>query len=72
MTYIEQGIEMQTTTAGGTWKGVKRVLTGAGFLITTFFNQGKTRTYFAFAAPYLGQIITLKFNGIRRINFLSI
>ncbi|MGB3509164.1 MAG: TIGR00266 family protein [Microcoleaceae cyanobacterium] len=59
MTYMEQGIEMQTTTAGGAWKGFKRMLTGASFFITTFLNQGTTKARVAFAAPYPGQVITL-------------
>ena len=30
MTYMEQGIEMQTTTGVGLFSGFKRMLTGAG------------------------------------------
>ena len=59
MMYMEQGIEMQTSTAGGALKGFKRMLTGASFFITTFLNQGTSRATVAFAAPYPGQVITL-------------
>ena len=59
MTYMEQGIEMQTTTGGGPWKGFKRMLTGETFMITTFLNRGIGKAKVAFAAPYPGQIISL-------------
>ncbi len=59
MTYMEEGIEMQTTTGGGAWKGFKRMLAGESFMITTFFNQGTGKARVAFAAPYPGQVIPL-------------
>lgn len=59
MTYMDPGIEIQTTTAGGAWKGFKRMLGGAGFFITTFLNRGGSRAKVAFAAPYPGQVVTL-------------
>ena len=34
--YMENGIEMQTSSGGGIWKGFKRMLTGDGFFITSF------------------------------------
>ena len=59
LTYMQDGIEMQTTTGGGIFKGLKRAITGESFFITTFLNggQGKLRT--AFAAPYPGKIVPL-------------
>ncbi len=59
MTYMDPGIDIQTTTAGGAWKGFKRMLGGSGFFITTFFNRGQGRAKVAFAAPYPGQVVTL-------------
>lgn len=59
MTYMDPEIEIQTTTAGGAWKGFKRMLSGSGFFITTFFNRGRSRGKVAFSAPYPGQVITL-------------
>ena len=64
MTYMDPGIEIQTTTAGGAWKGFKRVLGGAGFFITTFFNRGRSRAKVAFAAPYPGQVVTLDLKSL--------
>jgi uncharacterized protein (TIGR00266 family) len=59
MTYMEQGIEMQTTTSGGLFAGFKRMLTGEGFFISTFANGGKTKSRVGFAAPYPGKIVPL-------------
>ena len=57
MTYMEDGIEMQTSTGGGIFKGLKRAITGESFFITTFLNNGNGKSHVAFAAPYPGKII---------------
>ncbi len=59
MTYMEQGIEMQTSTGGGLFKGFKRAITGESFFITTFINNSKNISRLAFGAPYPGKIIPL-------------
>jgi uncharacterized protein (TIGR00266 family) len=59
MMYMEQDIQMQTTTGGGLFKGFKRMLTGDGFFITTFLNNGSGKSHVAFGAPYPGKIIPL-------------
>lgn len=59
MTYMRTGIEMQTSTGGGIMRGLKRIFTGESFFITTFLNQGSSRSQVAFAAPYPGKIIPL-------------
>ncbi|MBZ8181440.1 TIGR00266 family protein [Oscillatoria salina] len=59
MTYMEDGIMMQTNTGGGLFSGFKRMLTGEGFFITTFANSGTRKSRVGFAAPYPGQIIPL-------------
>jgi uncharacterized protein (TIGR00266 family) len=59
MTYMENGIEMQTSTGGGILKGLKRAVTGESFFITNFLNQGQRRSSVAFAAPYPGKIVIL-------------
>lgn len=59
MTYMEQGIEMQTTTGGGLFAGFKRMLTGEGFFISTFANGGRNKSRVAFSAPYPGKIVPL-------------
>lgn len=59
MTYMENGVEMQTSTGGGLLKGFKRAITGESFFITTFINNARARQKVAFAAPYPGKIIPL-------------
>lgn len=60
MMYMENGIEMQTTTGGGLFKGFKRMLTGDGFFISTFLNNGSGKQHVAFGAPYPGKIIPVE------------
>jgi uncharacterized protein (TIGR00266 family) len=57
MLFMEDGIEMQTTTGGGLFKGFKRMLTGESFFITTFLNNAKDRKKVAFSAPFPGRIL---------------
>ncbi len=59
MMYMEDGIEMQTSTGGGLFKGFKRMLTGESFFITTFLYNGQGKGHVAFGAPYPGKIIPL-------------
>ena len=60
MMYMEEGIEMQTTTGGGLFKGFKRMITGESFFITTFLYNGRGKGHVAFGAPYPGKIIPLE------------
>ena len=60
MMYMESGIEMQTNTGGGLFKGFKRMLTGESFFITTFLHNGSGKGHVAFGAPYPGKIIPLE------------
>lgn len=59
MLYITDGVEIQTSTGGGVFKGLKRVFTGETFFITSFLYTGTGRGVAAFAAPYPGKIIAL-------------
>ncbi len=66
MTYMEDGIQMQTDTGGGIFKGFKRMVTGESFFITTFLNSAQRKQRVAFAAPFPGKIIDFdldQFNG---------
>jgi uncharacterized protein (TIGR00266 family) len=62
LTYMDQGIEMQTSTGGGVFKGLKRAITGESFFITTFLNTGSEKQHAAFAAPYPGKIVPINLN----------
>ncbi len=64
MIYMEQGIEMQTTTGGGIFKGLKRAITGESFFISTFLNTDGQKRRVAFAAPYPGKIVPLDLSEI--------
>ena len=57
MMYMVDGIEMQTSTGGGLFKGFKRMITGESFFITTFLYNGDGKGQVAFGAPYPGKII---------------
>jgi uncharacterized protein (TIGR00266 family) len=60
MMYMEDGIEMQTSTGGGLFQGFKRMLTGESFFITTFLYTGRGKGHVAFGAPYPGKIIPVQ------------
>ena len=59
MMFMDEGIEMQTSTGGGLFKGFKRMITGESFFITTFLYNGRDKGHVAFGAPYPGKIIPL-------------
>lgn len=66
MTYMEDGVQMDTSTGGGgllggLFKGFKRALTGESFFITSFVYNGPagSKGRVGFAAPYPGKIIPL-------------
>jgi uncharacterized protein (AIM24 family) len=56
MLYMDDGIDLDTSTCGGLMAGLKRKIAGESFFITTFTCQS-TRADVAFAAPYPGHII---------------
>ena len=64
MMYMEDGIEMQTSTGGGMFKGFKRIVTGESFFITTFLYNGRGKGHVAFGAPYPGKIIPLELDKL--------
>jgi uncharacterized protein (TIGR00266 family) len=59
MMFMEEGIQMDTGTGGGLFKGFRRMLTGEGFFISTFMNIANVKRNVAFGAPYPGKIIVL-------------
>lgn len=66
MLYMQDGIEMQTSTGGGMFRGFKRMLTGSGFFITTFLNAGSGKQRVAFSAPFPGKIVPLELDEVGR------
>lgn len=66
MTYMENGISMDTNTAGGgLLGGFKRMFVGESFFITTFLNQGGSKSRVGFSAPYPGKIIPIDLSNYR-------
>jgi len=59
MLFMEDGIEMQTSTDGGLFKGLKRMVTGESFFITSYANGANAKRRVAFGAPYPGKVIPL-------------
>lgn len=59
MLYMEEGIQMQTSTGGGLFSGFKRMLTGAGFFISNFVNEGADKRHIGFSAPFPGKIVPI-------------
>lgn len=67
MMYMESGVEMQTNTGGGLFKGFKRMLTGESFFITNFTFQGPGTGHVAFGAPFPGKVVPIhlrEFDGV--------
>ncbi len=64
MMYMGPGIEMQTSTGGGLFKGFKRMVTGESFFITTFLYDGNDKGHVAYGAPYPGKIIPLQLDRL--------
>jgi len=60
MMYMDDGIDMQTSTGGGLFRGFKRMITGESFFITTFIYNGRDKGHVAFGAPYPGKILPLE------------
>lgn len=57
--FMEEDIQMQTSSGGGIFSGLKRMVTGESFFITSFMNNGRVKRKAAFAAPYPGKIIDI-------------
>lgn len=57
MMWMEDGIEMDTSTGGGILSGLKRKIAGESFFITSFSNTGASRAVVGFAADYPGKIL---------------
>jgi uncharacterized protein (TIGR00266 family) len=59
MMSMEEDINMETSTGGGIFSGIKRKMAGESFFITAFTNEGHAKRHVSFAAPFPGRIIPL-------------
>lgn len=64
MTYMDGNIRMQTSTDGGMFKGFKRMAAGESFFITTFLNEGSSKSRVAFGAPFPGRVVPLELGSL--------
>ena len=64
MTYMDDGITMDTGTGGGLMKGFKRMMAGESFFITTYLNTAQQRRKLAFSAAYPGKILPIDLAGM--------
>ncbi len=66
MLFMEEGIDINTE-MGGFMKGIKRVIAGESFFITTFINRAGAKRRVSFAAPYPGKILAVDLKSIGNI-----
>lgn len=59
MMYMQDGIVLNTEMQGGMFGGLKRMIAGESFFLTTFTNKGDGKKEVSFAAPYPGKILPL-------------
>ena len=60
MVSMQDGVSMETSTSGGIFKGLKRMMGGGGFFLTRFENHSqKNIVEVSFAAPYPGKVMAL-------------
>jgi uncharacterized protein (TIGR00266 family) len=64
MAFMEDDIEMETSSGGGVLRGLQRAMAGEGFFITDFTNRGSKNRQVAFAAPYPGKIINISLDPL--------
>lgn len=54
--FMEDDIDMGTSTGGGIFSGLKRKLAGERFFVTSFENEGSQRRQVAFASEHPGNV----------------
>lgn len=54
--FMEEDIDMGTSTGGGVFSGLKRKLAGEKFFVTSFENEGRVRRRVAFASEHPGNV----------------
>ena len=59
MLWMEDGIEMETSTGGGLMSGLKRKLSGESFFVSNFTNQANDRREVTYGGPHPGRIVPL-------------
>ena len=70
MMYMDDDIKMQTSTGGGIFKGLKRMITGESFFISSFKNNGAQKQKVGFGAVYPGKVIPIDLAQEKEGSFL--
>lgn len=70
MMFMDEGIKMQTTTGGGIFKGLKRMVTGEGFFISSFKNSADLVQKVGFSASYPGKVVPVNLGDEPKNSFL--
>ncbi|RMX62940.1 hypothetical protein DD238_007481 [Peronospora effusa] len=60
MLYMTDGVEMETTTAGGLGEGMKRMMTGENFFVSRFTYHGSDKGKLALGTSFPSKIIHLR------------
>ncbi|DAZ98198.1 TPA: hypothetical protein N0F65_005330 [Lagenidium giganteum] len=60
MIYMTEGVDMDTTTAGGFQQGVRRVLTGENFFVTRFTYNGTSKGYVGLGTSFPSKIVRFR------------
>ncbi|KAG6977451.1 hypothetical protein JG688_00000361 [Phytophthora aleatoria] len=60
MVYMTEGVEMETTTAGGFGEGMKRMMTGENFFVSRFTYHGAEKGKVAFGTSFPSKIVHLR------------
>uniref|UniRef100_K3XBM2 WW domain-containing protein n=1 Tax=Globisporangium ultimum (strain ATCC 200006 / CBS 805.95 / DAOM BR144) TaxID=431595 RepID=K3XBM2_GLOUD len=60
MIYMTEGVEMETTTAGGFQQGVKRLMTGENFFVSKFIYRGAHKGHVALGTSFPSKIVRLR------------
>ncbi|KAL9650173.1 hypothetical protein ABK040_011342 [Willaertia magna] len=61
LVFMEDGIDLDTSTGGGVTQGLKRMLTGDTFFITDFVNNSQENKKLILAANFPSKLIPIKF-----------
>jgi len=70
MIYMDEGIKMQTSTGGGIIRGLKRMVTGESFFVSSYKNISDAKQKVGFTAAYPGKVIPIDLQDEENGSFL--
>ncbi len=70
MVYMESEIKMSTSTGGGIFSGLRRMIGQGGFFLSQFSHQGSSAiSKVGFAAPYPGKVMPINLSKVGNVFF---